>query len=199
MTITDEELMIRFQAGNGHAFQLLFERYRGPVYNFVYRMLNHRQDAAEDLLQEIFVKVHRAGPRYEPRAKFSTWLFTIARNHCLNFIRSRGYRNAQQSVSMDTPAGEHNVHQQVAVGAGDQPRREVEMRELKDTLEGCIAALSEPNKTVFLLHAVEGLRHREIARILETNEVTVRAQYRRARLALRDQLGPLVDSPKETP
>lgn len=81
-----KDLVRQFQLGNTHAFKLLFEQYRVPIFNFVYRMLNGDRESAEDLLSEIFMKLHNAREFYEPKARFSTWLFTIARNHCLNRV-----------------------------------------------------------------------------------------------------------------
>jgi len=90
----DEELMLQTQRGNVYAFELLFERYRARVFGFILRTLNGRRQEAEELMQDIFLKLFKAREMYEPRAKFSTWLFTIVRNHCLNYVRSQAYLRA---------------------------------------------------------------------------------------------------------
>ena len=187
--LTDEDMMLRSQQGDDHAFEFLFEKYRGPIFNFIFRMLNHERDAAEDLLQEVFMKLYRARVSYEPRAKFSTWAFAIARNHCLNFISSRRFLQARRTVSLNA-SGESNgmalldtlIDDSVQVrcqGTGD----------INDALDWAIRSLPDDYKEVFLLRALEGLSHDDIAGVLGTNAATVRTRYHRARSMLRDRLG----------
>ncbi len=178
--ISDEELMVMFQNGNGHAFELLFEKYRIPVFNFIHRMLGRDTTSAEDLLQEIFIKIVRAKDLYEPRGRFSTWLFAITRNHCLNFLRSRRYLEAKSSVPLDDRDAK-----EPAVGASGN--------EVREMLEKAIDGLSDKCREVFLLHAVEGFTHKEVSEILGENAATVRTNYRRARAELRERLGDVLD------
>jgi len=187
--ISHEELMMQFQQGNVHAFELLFEQYRVPVFNFLYRMLNRQTDAAEDLLQEVFVKVIRAKDFYEPRARFSTWLFSIARNHCLNFIKSRRYRQREETLSFNELQGESSPALLAALPADGDARRELERREILEILGAAIDSLPDAYKEAFLLHAVQGFSHEEIARILRMKPATVRIHYYRARKMLRDRTG----------
>jgi len=162
-----KDLVRLFQLGNVHAFELLFEQYRVPIFNFVYRMLNGDRESAEDLLSEIFMKLHDAREFYEPKARFSTWLFTIARNHCLNRVKSRNYRQSRSTVSLEELAQNTNGPSapdrlmQLSVPDDSQ---QADMREL---LEQAIGGLPDEYKEVFVLHAVEGFAHEEVARILD--------------------------------
>lgn len=192
--IHDEELMMNFQQGNVHAFELLFEKYRVPVFNFIYRMLNCEREPAEDLLQEIFVKLHKAKDFYEPKTKFSTWLFAIARNHCLNFIKSRRYLRARHTVSLDVCDSEDIPNLLERLPAKDGSRQDIKQREIQEILEQAICALPDEYKDVFLLRAVEGFTHQEVSRILKMNPATVRTQYHRAKLMLREKIGDVFDS-----
>ncbi|MFC1582153.1 RNA polymerase sigma factor [Planctomycetota bacterium] len=181
----DEELMIMFKNENPAAFDLLFERYRGPVFGFIFRMLGYDREAAEDLYQEIFIKVFKGRDFYEPSGKFSAWLFTIARNHCLNYLKSRRYLEAQRTQSLD----------EVQSKAGQEaaaPNPENNPGTDREILDEAIAELPEKYREVFLLHAVEELPHEEIAGILDMNAATVRTNYHRARRLLREKLGPVL-------
>ncbi len=178
----DEELMLQTQKGNVHAFELLFERYRARVFGFILRMLNGKRHDAEDLMQDIFVKLFKAREMYEPRAKFSTWLFAIVRNHCLNFVRSQAYLQAQRTESLD-PGDEPAAAP--ATGSGRAVNRGSDVTE---RLELAIQGLPEMYKDVFLLRAVEGFSHDETAHMLGLNPATVRTHFRRARLMLVEEL-----------
>lgn len=189
--ISDEKLMVMFQEGDTHAFELLFEKYRVPIFNFLYRMLNRQRGLAEDLLQEIFMKVFGAKEYYEPRARFSTWLFTISRNHCLNLVRSRRYLEAKGAVSLDARASEDGPRLADSLPArGEDPLAQQEAREV---LERVIAVLPDNYKEVFLLHAVEGFTHQEISETLNMNPATVRTHYHRARMILTDRMEDILE------
>lgn len=186
--LSDNELMVRFQQGNVHAFELLFERYRGPVFSFIYRMLGRERSAAEDLLQEIFVKLSRAKEFYEPKAKFSTWLFTITRNHCLNFINSRAYSEGKRTISFDVDQAIPPEFLQTPASAQGEPT-EMERREQQEILEEAICSLPGGYRDVFILRAVQGFSYDDIAGILNINPPAARTTYHRARLMLQHKLG----------
>jgi RNA polymerase sigma-70 factor (ECF subfamily) len=187
--LNDNDLMLLFQKGNPHAFALLFEKYRGPLFNFIYRMLGSQRNAAEDLMQEVFVKIAGARDLYEPRAKFSTWLFTIARNHCINHLRSRRYLQAQATVSLDAASDNGDGPALLdTIPDPSSPSDAAERKDLESQLNRCIRELPEAYREVFLLRAVEGLPHQEVADILGLNPATVRTHYLRARQALQKEL-----------
>lgn len=182
--LTDEALMVMFQTGNPCAFERLFERYRIPLFNFLFRLLHCQRESAEDVLQDIFIKLARARDLYDPRAPFRPWLYTIARNHGLNHLRSRAAAGAKNTVSFDA----------MSESTPDQPAHELAGRDdtfgavaAKDDqarLERTIDRLPPPAREIFLLHAVEGLPHEEIAQVLQMNPATVRTHYHRGRAQL---------------
>lgn len=187
-TDSDSELMVQFQQGNAAAVELLFEKYRLPVFNFIYRMLNRERQQAEDLLQEIFMKLLKAKDLYEPRARFSTWLFAIARNHCLNYLKSRRYLEGQRSVSLQDPGTEGGLTPAERLPGSQDVINDIQQRETQEMLEQAIGRLADDYREVFILHAVEGFTHEQIAEILQQNPATVRVQYHRARGMLRKLL-----------
>ena len=186
--VAHDYVIMQFQQGDEHAFGLIFEQYRVPVFNFIYRMLNGNREAAEDLLNEVFMKLHDAREDYEPKAKFSTWLFTIARNHCLNCIKSRNYRQSRRTVSLEELAQkttESSAPDRLVSQSVPDDAKRADLREL---LEQAIAGLPDEYKEVFILHAVEGFAHAEVAQMLRMNPATVRTNYHRARALLREQI-----------
>src|SRR5437763_3433317 len=100
MARSDVQLMLDVKAGDEQSFTLLLYRYRSPLVNFLYRMVRNREQA-EDLAQEVFLRVYRAREDYEPSAKFTTWLFRIATNLALNSLRDHRYQKLE--ISMDAP------------------------------------------------------------------------------------------------
>ncbi len=189
--IIDEELMLQTQRGNVHAFELLFERYRSRVFGFIFRMLNGNREEAEDLMQDVFIKLFKAKEMYEPRAKFSTWLFAIVRNHCLNFLRSRAYNQAQRTVCLQP--GEMS---DVALAVPGTAPEMSGASETSERLEKAINSLPAMYKDVFLLRALEGFSHDETGIILGLNAATVRTHFRRARLMLVEMMdGQAVENP----
>jgi RNA polymerase sigma-70 factor (ECF subfamily) len=190
--ISDNELMIMFQKGNVHAFELLFEKYRVRVFSFMFRMLNRDIESAEDLLQEIFVKICRAKEFYQPGTKFSTWLFTIARNHCLNFVNSKNYRNKRNTFSMDAQEdGGRSECGDVQDGV-EHTLTATEKIEIQEILEMAICGLPDGFKDVFLLHALDGFTYEEVAQTMDIPSGTVKTHYHRARLILQQKVGHLL-------
>ena len=148
-------------------------------------MIGRTRYPAEDLLQHIFIKLSRAGDYYEPRAKFSTWLFAIARNHCLNYLKSQKYLLTKHTTSIDAEENGGPVEPALST------RRdccEAERNEDVEVVERAISSLPDKYREVFILHAVEGFTHQEISTILDMNPATVRTHYHRARRTLRDAI-----------
>lgn len=183
-----------FQTGNIMAFDLLFDKYRIPVFNFIFRMLEGDRTAAEDLLQNIFIKIAGAKDYYEPRSKFSTWLFMITRNHCLNFLKSRNSVQKRNTVSLDARAEDYGPSLADSLPAAEEAHKTVEQNETVRILEKNIYALPDKYRELFLLHAVEGMSHEEIATILKMSAPTVRTNYRRARLLLLEKIRPFLNN-----
>lgn len=184
----DAALMLRAQRGDLGAFEQLVERHRQAVLNFVQRTL-HDADEAEDLAQQTFVQVWKAAARYRPTARFSTWLFTIARNLCLNELRRRGRHPAD---SLDAPI-------ETATGPieRDYPdRRETEvseqvlLTELSVRIEEALAALPESQRSALLLFREQELAYEDIAQVLGVSVSATKSLMHRARETLRRRLKP---------
>ena len=191
MARSDVQLMLDVRAGDESSFELLLRRYRTPLVNFLCRMVRDRA-AAEDLAQEVFLRVYRARKKYAPSAKFTTWLFRIATNLALNALRDGRYR--QLEVSLDEPPGD----EQPALDLPDRrPSIEEQMmrRDRATKVWRAVSALPEKQRAAVLLHKYQELDYDEIARILDCSESALKSLLFRAYEALRVQLAPLVAAP----
>ena len=189
MARSDVQLMLGVKAGDDSSFDLLLQRYRTPVFNFLYRMV---RDAgmAEDLAQEVFLRVYRARKGYAPSAKFTTWLFRIASNLALNALRDSRHRQAE--ISLDAPApDEEPVAVQVPNGEPGVEQRLI-AREQAARIRRAILALPGKQRVAVLLHKYEEMDYRDIARILECSESALKSLLFRAYETLRGELAPMV-------
>ncbi|MFZ3329270.1 MAG: sigma-70 family RNA polymerase sigma factor [Candidatus Acidiferrales bacterium] len=191
MTRSDVQLMLDVKAGDDASFNLLLQKYRTPLINFLYRMVRDTA-TAEDLAQEVFLRVYRARKQYSPSAKFTTWLFRIATNLALNSVRDNRHR--QMDVSIDAPVEEDETPLQL-------PTREMRIdehmieRDRADFIRQAIASLPEKQRVAVLLHKYEEMDYAEIAKILECSESALKSLLFRAYETLRVQLAPLVSQP----
>ncbi|MBZ5642059.1 MAG: sigma-70 family RNA polymerase sigma factor [Acidobacteriia bacterium] len=193
MARTDVQLMLDVKAGDDQSFELLLRRYRTPLVNFLYRMVRD-PGVAEELAQEVFLRVYRARKEYAPSAKFTTWMFRIATNLALNSVRDNRHR--QMEISMDhsvNPGDDDPPAMQVADGA---PTIEQEMvaRTRAEMILKAVHALPEKQRAAVLLHKYQELDYDEIARILECSESALKSLLFRAYETLRAELAPLVNS-----
>ncbi len=184
----DAALMLRVKRGNRAAFAELVEKYRQPVMNLVYRTLRDETEA-EDLAQNVFLQVYKSRSRYKRTAKFSTWLFTIARNLCLNELRRRSRHPAE---SLEETRGEHE----------GQPQRQYEDKknflptetllygELAQKIEEALAELPENQRTAILLCRQEDLSYEEIAGVLGCSLSATKSLIHRGREVLKQKLKP---------
>ncbi|HXN71989.1 MAG TPA: sigma-70 family RNA polymerase sigma factor [Candidatus Acidoferrales bacterium] len=189
MTRSDVQLMLDVKAGDDSSFDLLLQKYRTPLVNFLYRMVRDRA-TAEDLAQEVFLRVYRARKQYSPSAKFTTWLFRIATNLALNSVRDNRHR--QMDVSLDAaPADEDAAPLQL-------PAREMRIdehmieRDRADFIRGVVSSLPEKQRVAVLLHKYEEMDYGEIAKILDCSESALKSLLFRAYETLRVQLAPFV-------
>jgi RNA polymerase sigma-70 factor (ECF subfamily) len=191
MTRTDIQLMLDVKAGDESSFALLLQKYRSPLVNFLFRMVRDTA-TAEDLAQEVFLRVYRARKQYSPSAKFTTWLFRIATNLALNSVRDN--RHHQMEVSLDAPAEEDQAPTEL-------PAREMRIdeymveRDRSEFIRRTIASLPEKQRVAVLLHKYEEMDYGEIAKILDCSESALKSLLFRAYENLRVQLAPLVGQP----
>jgi RNA polymerase sigma-70 factor (ECF subfamily) len=193
MARSDVQLMLDVKAGDERSFELLLQRYRTPLVNFLYRMVRAREEA-EDLAQEVFLRVYRARKDYVPSAKFTTWLFRIATNLALNSVRDN--RHQRMEVSLDAP---------VTVDAEDGDEKALDIAEKHPNIEQylveearkkmirhAIDKLPEKQRAAVLLHKYQELDYGDIAKILECSESALKSLLFRAYETLRVELAPLV-------
>jgi RNA polymerase sigma-70 factor, ECF subfamily len=187
--------MTAYQQGDVAAFAELVARHEKPLWNFLRRFVKDPA-TAEDLLQETFMRVIKNASSYQASAKFSTWLYTIGRNLCVDHARSALHRRA---VSLDKGApsaseGEHGValHERLSGGEPSGETRTLN-RELAGALDRAIAALPEPQREVFLMRELLDLPFAEIAEAVGASEPTVKSRMRYALERLRGELSALHD------
>ncbi len=195
MARSDVQLMLDVKAGDELSFELLLKKYRTPLVNFLYRMVKD-QAAAEDLAQEVFLRVYRARKEYSPSAKFTTWLFRIATNLALNAIRDGRYR--QMQISIDTPRDEDEPVIEIAAQETRADDRLIE-RERNEMIRGAILALPEKQRVAVILHKYEEMDYGQIGRILGCSESALKSLLFRAYETLRVQLALLVARPAAQP
>lgn len=184
--------MLAFKSGDARAFATLVQRHRGPVYNFILRYVGHRQ-RAEDVLQETWLKVVRSASDWQPKAKFTTWVYTIARNLCVDSARKESFRKTD---SLDAPASTdgddgRTKGELVADEHGAAPDRTAHNVRIRPMIEQALAALPAEQREVFLLREYQGIGFKEIAEVTGVNENTVKSRMRYALEGLRKRLGEL--------
>lgn len=184
----DAILMLRVKRGDRVAFAELVEKYKQPVMNLVYRTL-HDEAEAEDLAQNVFLQVYKSAKRYESRAKFSTWLFTIARNLCLNEIRRRS-RHPADSLEETHAEHEDQPRQQFEDKSSVPPPEKLLYGELAQKIEEALARLPENQRTAILLCRQEESSYEEIAEILGCSLSATKSLIHRGRETLKEKLKP---------
>jgi RNA polymerase sigma-70 factor (ECF subfamily) len=175
---SDEQLMLRFQAGEVRAFEELVRRHRTPVFSFLLRLTGDR-GRAEDLCQDAFLRVVKGADAWEPRATFRTWVFAMARNLAVDEARRQVFRRTEP---LDAP------DRDPAPSDAPGPDAAAEGALLRPKLEAALAALPEEQREVFLLREHAGLRFAEIAEVTGVPENTVKSRMRYALEALRARL-----------
>jgi RNA polymerase sigma-70 factor (ECF subfamily) len=187
----DAVLMLRVKNGDVTAFEELVEKYKQPVTNVIYRTL-HDLTEAEDLAQNVFVQVYKSAGRYEAQSKFSTWLFTIARNLCLNEIRRRSRHPADsldaQSELEDGPARQF---EDVKTFSPDETALQ---GELEQKIQQALNELPENQRTAVLLCRQEDVSYEDIAKILGTTISATKSLIHRGRETLKQKLKPYLQT-----
>jgi len=189
----DVRLMLQVRAGDAAAFTELVERYRNRLLTVLEHLVgNHEQ--AEDLAQEVFLRVFKASHRYEPGAKFSTWLFTIANNVASNALRSRSRR---REVGVPEGNGSDSspmqLDQLAKAASGFMPTRALDKAEQAQMVRQAVASLSERQRMALLLAKFEGMSYQDIAQTMDLSVQAIKSLLSRARVNLKEILSPYVE------
>jgi RNA polymerase sigma-70 factor (ECF subfamily) len=183
VTDPDAQLMLRVKKGDQSAFKILVEKYQKPVTNVAYHLLLDRA-AAEELAQEVFLKVFQTASRYRAAAKFSTWVYRIATNLALNELKSR---KRAQTVPLDDVRQIHTQPDNMSASLPG-PQEQMQQKELVALLERALQSLPVRQRTAVMLHRFEELSYREIAESMDCTVEAVEALLSRAKITLRDVL-----------
>ena len=188
----DAQLMLRVKDGDTYSFELLLGKYRRPVVNYLYRMVQN-QSVAEELAQEVFLRVYRARTNYEPTAKFTTWLFRITTHLALNNLRHRKGERRQQSLDV--------VYEDRPVFEPPDARRTREQELVADAqldvVRRAIASLPEKQRAAVLMHKYEELNYSQIAGALSCSVSAVKSLLFRAYETLRERLVHLAEDRRQ--
>ena len=183
--MSDEELLAAFQQGDPGAFERLLRRHRGPLFTFLVRMTGDREKA-EDLAQETFLRIVKGASSWEQRARFQTWLYTIARNLCVDQSRRDKFRRTDsldETGPDDGPPLVESVPSQAAA-----PDRDAENARLRPVLQRALLSLPAEQREVFILREQAGVPFKEIADMVGVNENTIKSRMRYALEGLRRAL-----------
>jgi len=191
-TDPDAALMLRVKRGNRAAFTELVEKYKQPVMNFIFRTLRDETEA-EDLAQNVFLQVYKSRRRYEQTAKFSTWLFTIARNLCLNELRRRS-RHPAESLEEKPVENEDQPRQQFEDKSQIAPPEKLLHGELEQKILEALDGLPENQRSAILLCRQEDLSYEEIAGILGCSLSATKSLIHRGRETLKEKLKPYLNT-----
>lgn len=188
----DVRLMLQVRDDDPRAFEELMLRYQNRVVALLAH-LTGRPDVAEDLAQDVFLRVYRARKRYVPGAKFSTWLFTIAGNVAANSKRSRARRQEVNLPASTTGTTTMPIEAMAVAASGLMPTRQVDSAEMREAVQQAIASLGERQRMAVLLAKFEHFSYAEIAEIMELTPEAVKSLLSRARGRLREVLEPYLE------
>ncbi len=181
----DQDLVTRAREGDTRAFDALILKYGGKLYGLVYNMTSHKEDT-HDLLQEIFARAYQSLKSFRGNSNFYTWIYQIAVNLTLNFLKKRKRRtglslNDPDSAVQQDPALVDTTHEA-------NPEQQTNLKELQIKLNEAMMKLSEPHRMVVTMFDIQGMSHGEIAKVLQTSEGTVRSRLHYAHLHLQSAL-----------
>ncbi|MFH1074797.1 MAG: RNA polymerase sigma factor [Candidatus Firestonebacteria bacterium] len=183
--VRDEELMLSYQKGDMQAMNELLLRYKNPVYRFVFRISNNCSEA-EDIAQEVFLKVHEFRSSYLPIGKFSTWIFTIAHNLGISRLRKRKWL-------VSWPRKQDDPEELIEFESPEPSPQEIAAEnDLSVKIKECIQCLPFLQKEALVLREYENLDYKEVGRILKKTQATVKSLIYRARQNLKKKLLPYI-------
>ena len=182
----DADLMLRVREGDPASFGLLLERHRGPVIHFLYRMVQN-QAVAEELAQEVFLRVYKSRATYEPAAKFTTWLFRIATHLGLNWIRDGRGEKLQRSLDQQTRESGGKQLPDRTKTVEEELVHQAKLREVRRAIQ----SLPSKQRAAVMMHKYEEMEYAQIAMVLSCSESAVKSLLFRAYEALRSRLAHL--------
>jgi RNA polymerase sigma-70 factor (ECF subfamily) len=185
-TLSDADVMLRVKAGDDVAFDYLVQKFRRPLVGFMYRMA-HNQAVAEELAQEVFLRVYRSRETYNAEAKFSTWLYRIATNLAVNHARDTRQERPETSVSIDETDEESGLGLDVA-DATPNVEQNILRRERLAAIRKHVDALPERQKLAVVMHKYQEMDYRQIAAVLKLSESATKSLLFRAYETLRERL-----------
>jgi len=183
---SDAEVMVRVKAGDDSAFEYLVQKYRRPMVGFMYRMV-HNPAAAEDLAQEVFLRVYRSREGYEPSAKFTTWLYRIATNLAVNYARDTRHERPETQVSIDEPDEDTGLTVDLpdtSLSAEESILRRERMAAIRQRVQG----LPERQRMAVVMHKYQQMDYKQISEVLKLSESATKSLLFRAYETLRVQL-----------
>jgi RNA polymerase sigma-70 factor (ECF subfamily) len=184
-------LMMRVRAGDDGAFAELVQRYRARVFGSFVKRLGDRQEA-EDLTQEVFLRLYRYRQRYQPRARFATWLFHVSQNVARNALRSRRRRPALRLEALASPADPATAEALLA-DRGEAPSRRIERSELAGVVRAAVSSLAGRQRAAVELHQFHDRTYAEVAAELDMTPKAAKSLLYRARNELRETLGSFME------
>jgi RNA polymerase sigma-70 factor (ECF subfamily) len=187
----DAQLMLRFKDGDMGAFEALFARHTRSIINFAYRFVRNRE-IAEELAQEVFLKVYENAAGYRVQAKFTSWLYKIATNVCLNEIRKPQFRIPHRSLNAPGLDGGNHDDEIPESGTAKGPDAILERRTLARILKEALEHIPEKQRVAFILNKYQELSYAEVAEVLDSSEKAVKSLIHRAKEALAERLKPIM-------
>ncbi len=185
----DRELVARVQGGDMAAYDELIRRHQRKIYQLVYHMTANREDA-EDLTQDVFVKAYKVLPQFKGDSSFYTWVYRIAVNQTINYLKKRNRRSAMSLDDLDQAVERDPGY--VELRARESTFRDVSLSELQKKLNEALQTLSEKHRTVAVLHDIQGIPKEEIGKMIGCSEGTVKSRLFYARRELQKQLSEFV-------
>ncbi len=181
--------MLEFQKGNKSSFEKLMERNYKRVFNLIYRFVASRE-IAEDLTQEVFIKVYRCASSYRPQAKFQTWLYQIAKNISLNELRRHTKKDVSLDETFETEDGQ--LKREIADTNALTPSQEIIQQETVEEIQAAIQSLPENQRMAVILRRYENLSYEDIAKTMNCSLEAVKSLLNRAKESLKEKLSRFV-------
>jgi RNA polymerase sigma-70 factor (ECF subfamily) len=185
-SVSDADIMLRVKTGDQSAFEYLVQKYRRPIVSFMYRMARNAA-AAEDLAQEVFLRVYRSRENYEATAKFTTWLYRIATNLAVNHARDTRHERPEVQVSLDEPDEDTGATLEVP-DSSLNAEQAIVRRERLMAIRQKVEALPEQQRLAVLMHKYQQMDYKQISEVLKKSESATKSLLFRAYETLREQL-----------